>query len=173
MQVVAGIESVWTDARMHRLKETLQISDDALKIIRQLLTQERDPETGRWSLCDVPGLEEFGLGEIAFPSLPSRYKIQKLRVDLRKQLGLKFTEDGLLATIDPEADAIKRLGEFVKKGLLKPGMVVRCALLSVRCESPPPTARVHRRAQVQDRRRRVRDVGWLQDGRRLHALRRS
>ena len=113
---------------MHEIKEKLQLSDDALKIIREVLTKERSEETGRWHLRNVPGLDALGIeGDIPFPTLPGRHKIQKLREQLRKRLGLKFSDDGLLATIDPKADAIARVKEFVAKGRLQPGDTIRRA----------------------------------------------
>ena len=93
-----------------------------------MLTKEKDDESGRWGLRNIPGLDKLGIeGEIPFPKLPGRAKIQKLREELRTRLGLKFSSDGLLATIDPKADAIARLEKFVINGLLKPGDKIRRA----------------------------------------------
>ena len=98
---IKGIESVWTTEDMLQIQGKLQISAASMEVIRITLSRTFDDATLRWVPKDVPGLEKLGLSRtFVMPQLPSQTKVNTLRRKLRKELGLEFSADGNLATIE-------------------------------------------------------------------------
>ena len=73
-----------------------------LDVVREVLGKQFDERTRRWGNAPLGDIKGVTLTKKHYlPQIASKRAVAKVRLTLRKEHGLDFSEDGTLATADP------------------------------------------------------------------------
>ena len=123
--VLKKVEAAFNAEVMFKIKSRIKCSDAALQVIADQLCREFNTETRRWAKRP---LGDIGLPlhkQHAMPQLAGRSAVRTMNKKLRAELGLQFTADGTLVTIDPTARLKTMVTKAYEAGQLEEGDTIK------------------------------------------------
>ena len=120
-----AVQKHYSAEAMHRIKSRCLISDGQVRVIVDELSKQFNESTRKWMKRPLGDIGVPLQKDHHLPQFASKRKIKKLTRLLTDRLGLEFTSDGTLATINPHVRLQEDVLKALTAGLIHEGDTLR------------------------------------------------